>query len=172
VEPFVIFLLLLVLVLVGLFVSRPFLGHWRLKGLGSHEISALLAERERTLRALTELDLDNRIGKIPPEVYSAQRASLIRTGSDILRQLDEIQSPELTSFEGPPPVPEAAGNPASMTQDEDLDDLIYKRRAARQQKMAGFCPGCGKPVFQSDQFCSACGHIIKITSPNPLTRIR
>ena len=77
--------------MIALFVAQPFTRRWRAKEQSSHEISTLLAERERTLTALMELDFDNGIGKIPAEEYSTQRASLIQKGSDILRQLDEIQ---------------------------------------------------------------------------------
>ncbi len=151
-----ILLLLAVLVIVGLFVAQPFTTHWLVKAQSSRENSSLLAERERALTALMELDFDNGIGKIPAEEYSAQRASLIQKGSDILRKLDEIQAAK-------PSIKEmtiesvAVEENAKLLSDEDLEDLITKRRIARQQKTAGFCPNCGKPILKSDQFCPSCG---------------
>jgi RNA polymerase-binding transcription factor DksA len=158
-EPGTIILLLAVVAIVGLFVAQPFARHWRVKVQSSREISALLAERERTLSALVELDFDNGIGKIPAEEYSIQRASLIEKGSEILRQLDEIQgkqpSPVPVSIE-----PEYGDQSPNKPTDEDLEDLIGKRRAHRQQKTAGFCPNCGKPILQSDRFCPSCGQTL------------
>jgi hypothetical protein len=159
VELGAIFLLLVVLILVALFVAQPFTRYWRVKTHSSTKISSLLAERERVLTALMELDFDNGIGKIPVGEYSSQRANLIQKGSDILRQLDEIQTAQHTSADKP--IEQQAGvKIVSLASDEDLEDMISRRRANRQQKTAGFCPKCGKPILQSDQFCSNCGQIL------------
>jgi hypothetical protein len=154
-----IFLIIGVLVIVIVFVAQPFTTHWRARAQSSHEISALLAERERAINALLELDADNSIGKVPAEEYSSQRASLVRKGADILRQLDEIQKvqPVFVKETVKPVLAETYSNAPS---DEDLEDLIYKRRTIRQLKTAGFCSNCGKPVSKSDQFCPSCGQII------------
>jgi hypothetical protein len=154
-----IFLLFGVLFIVVVFVAQPFTTHWRARAQTSHEISALLAERERALNALLELDADNAIGKIPSEEYSSQRTSLIRKGADILRQLDEIQKTQIAHDEVPvkPVVVEMR---LHVPSDEDLEDLISMRRSKRQQKTAGFCPRCGKTIFKSDQYCSSCGQIL------------
>ena len=157
-EPGAIFLVLGVLVIVVLFVAQPFAKHWRVTVQSSHEISTLLAERERALTALMELDFDNGIGKIPAEEYSIQRAGLIQKGSDILRQLDEIQAAKSSPFEESVE-PAAVEQHVNLPSDEDLEDLIAKRRAMRKQKTAGFCHNCGKPILQSDQFCPSCGQI-------------
>jgi hypothetical protein len=154
-----IFLLLGVLAIVVLFVTQPFTQKWRVKAQNSREISALLAERERALTALMELDFDNGIGKIPADEYSAQRASLIQKGADIFRQLDALQAVK------PTPVkmveePNGANQKTGPLSEEDLEDLIAKRRSSRQQKTAGFCPNCGKPILQSDKFCPSCGQLI------------
>jgi rubrerythrin len=156
-----IFLLLGVLVIVVLFVAQPFTKHWRVKVQNSHEISALLAERERALNALQDLDFDNAIGKVPAEEYSAQRVSLIQKGSVILRRLDEIQGVQPSPLDDAVKVVTVIQH-AKMLSDEDLEDLIAERRAVRQQKTAGFCPNCGIPILQSDQFCPSCGHMVKL----------
>ena len=154
-----IFLLLGVLACIVLFVAQPFTQKWRVMVQSSREISALLAEREGALTALMELDFDNGIGKIPPEEYSAQRASLIQKGADILRQLDAIQAVKSMPVEKVDEPADANQN-AGLLSEEDLEDLIAKRRAKRQQKTAGFCPNCGKPILQSDKFCPSCGQLI------------
>ncbi len=155
-----VFLLLGVIVIIIAFVAQPFTTHWRARAQSSHEISALLAERERALNALLELDADNSIGKIPADEYSSQRTRLVRKGADILRQLDEIQKTQPAAVKEiiKPVVAETSLNVPS---DEDLEDLISKRRTIRQQKTAGFCPNCGKPILQSDQYCPSCGQILK-----------
>jgi hypothetical protein len=152
-----IFLLLAVLVVVTLFVSQPFARHWRLKAQSSIENSTLLAERERALSALQELDFDYGTGKVPEEEYSAQRALLVQKGSDILRRLDEIQSSQPASVQADIKNQSSVGRSNREVSDDDLEDDIAKRRAARRQKTAGFCPHCGKPILQSDQFCPSCG---------------
>jgi hypothetical protein len=159
VEPVAILLLMGVLVLVGIYVAQPFTKHWRVKEQSPLQVSSLLAERERALTALIELDFDNVIGKIPAEEYSTQRASLILKGSDILRQLDEIQGTQPTQVHKLLE-PTAAEQNAPDLSDEDLEDLVAKRRSKRQQKTAGFCPNCGKPILVSDLFCPSCGQIV------------
>jgi NADH pyrophosphatase NudC (nudix superfamily) len=151
-----IFLLIVVLVLVLLYVAKPFTRHWKVKFENSSELSTLLAERERSLNALQELDFDNGIGKVPADEYTVQRAGLIQKGSEILRRLDEIQSarPHVAKADVRKEIAEHAGTELS---DEELETLVARRRAIRQQKSAGFCPNCGKPILQSDLFCPSCG---------------
>jgi hypothetical protein len=40
---------------------------------------------------------------------------------------------------------------------DDLEALIAARRRKREEKSAGFCPKCGRPVQTSDAFCPKCG---------------
>jgi hypothetical protein len=154
-----IFLLLVVLVIVVLFVARPFIEHWGIEVQGSREISPLLAERERALNALQELDFDYGLGKVPADEYSSQRAGLLQKGSDVLRRLDELQVARISPVEEPVN-PDTAQQSARQLSDDDLEDLIAKRRALRPKKSAGFCSKCGKPILQSDQFCPSCGQVV------------
>ncbi|MDD5368102.1 MAG: zinc ribbon domain-containing protein [Anaerolineaceae bacterium] len=171
-------LIVAVLVLVGLFISRPFftLQPSTDEAVGTtdeqeSQHSALMAEHERTLTALQELDFDFALGKIPPEDYPEQRALLLQTGAQVLRQLDtfQAQTPQETAEDRLEAVITARradagqdGNinpsiPVISTDDADLERLILSRRQARQEKTAGFCPRCGKPVQKSDLFCPKCG---------------
>ncbi len=151
-----ILLLLLVVASIFLFVLQPFSGHWRMKTQSSHEFSLLLAERERALNALKELDFDYGLGKIPQDEYAVQRANLLRKGADVLRRLDEIQSPGPLQIKEPEKETVAESH-SGLLSDEDIEELIAKRRDERRQKTAGFCPKCGKPILKSDQFCPTCG---------------
>ena len=158
-----IFLLVLVLVFIILFVTRPFLDRRRIQaGKKNLKLSSLLADRDRLLTAIEELDSDQALEKIPPEEYPRQRADLLHQGSEVLRQIDALIS--ITSKKM---IDETANYPddslpviAALTDDE-LEDMLAKRRSIRKEKTAGFCPKCGKPVLSSDVFCPSCGHALK-----------
>jgi hypothetical protein len=111
------------------------------------QLSSLLAERERILEALSELDFDNELGKVPEELYPLQRTHLLEKGAAVLRQLDEHQ-PEIEASSG-----------------DKLEDMIAARKqAAAKIKLAkgNFCPECGGRTEPGDKFCVSCG--IKLTT--------
>ena len=70
-----IFLLISVAVLTGLFIARPFIERRRIFSVSAsnQELSSLLAERDRLIGALQELDFDHTLGKIPASDYPAGR---------------------------------------------------------------------------------------------------
>jgi len=152
-------LLLVVFVIVVWFVARPFAGKMRRVTDKGHELSSLLAEQERILNALQELDFDNQLGKIPAEEYPLQRQDLLTKGAEVLRRLDGLKSAKTGSAEGR--VAAAASVRRAALTDDDLEDLIAKRRSSRKEKGGGFCPRCGKPVLLSDRFCPTCGKPLK-----------
>ena len=197
-----IFLILAGLVLIIVFVSRPFLDRkveeaalleQKTADQEQHRHSVLLAERDRLLTAIQELDFDHTLGKIPAEDYPAQRELLLQNGIAILKELDNLDKVQLDQSveerleqaidarravaalpdlsvdakdddragSGLPARPRRADAtarlriPAAST--DDLEALIAARRQSRQEKTAGFCPQCGKPVLLSDRYCSYCG---------------
>ncbi len=168
-----IFLLVAVIILVALYVARPFAG--RQRSVTGHEkaLSTLLAERDRVLTALQELDFDYSLGKIPAEDYPAQRKELLQSGADVLRRIDALttaHSPDrrVEPAESCSEVTAAARRPreekkpaSSSASDDDLEDLIARRRAARKEKSSGFCPKCGKPILKSDVYCPSCGFALQ-----------
>ncbi|MBE7534412.1 MAG: zinc ribbon domain-containing protein [Anaerolineales bacterium] len=141
-----IFLTVAVLALVVIYLSAPFRRGkgWRI-GAEEHELSALLAEHERTLDSLQELDFDFRLGKIPEGEYPSQRANLLQKGADLLRQIDALHASH----------PHEAAK--DTLDDAQIETLISKRRAELKNQLAGFCPHCGKPAQANDKFCSSCG---------------
>jgi len=171
-----LFLLLALLILVALFVSRPFLERQPAAILQEeHVTSPLLAERDRILTALQELDFDYALGKIPAEEYPLQRNGLLQRGAAILRQLD-VLTPSSSPINGRGESEEdrleaaiaarrvdaaARSDSAKEATDEDVEALIAKRRASRKDKAAGFCPKCGRPILSSDSFCPQCGYALK-----------
>ena len=159
-----IFFTLGILIFVGLFLYAPFLERRaRRVTPDEHELSTLLAERERTLSSLQELDFDYSLGKVPEEDYPAQRTSLLQRGADILRKLDEL-APQKAQDDTDVRIERAlaarrkngAGQQQEVTDDE-IESMISTRRRGRREKSAGFCPKCGKPVMASDKFCPSCG---------------
>jgi rubrerythrin len=160
-----IFLLLIVLVIVFLFVARPFVGKVKRSTDKGHELSSLLAEQDRVLTALQELDFDNLLGKIPAEEYPLQRQELLGKGTAVMRRLDELQDMKPGSAEARQKAAgvyrQADAAKRTVLSDEDLEDLIAKRRSSRKEKTGGFCPHCGKPVLLSDRFCPSCGKPLK-----------
>ena len=85
-----IFLLLALMVLVALFVSRPFFERKKAVVITDedpqdHQRSVLLAERDRVLNSIQELEFDHAMGKISDDEYPEQRAQLVQSGVHILR---------------------------------------------------------------------------------------
>lgn len=165
-----VFFILAVFVLVGLFVSRPFMESRRSFAISAqeHELSSLMAERDSLITSLQELDFDHVLGKIPAEDYPNMRAALLGHAADVLRRIDEIQprktaAPDVESrveaaiAARRADASAAAKLPASAPEDDDLEAQIAARRAQRKEKSGGFCPNCGKPVLRSDRFCPSCG---------------
>lgn len=192
-----ILLIFSLFVLVGLYLARPLVlaqgSRPASKGSSGqagreqdsldHKISSLLAERDRMILALKELDFDYAVGKIPEEDYPLQRAALLKKGADTLRQLDLYLPPEKDSrrtkgADTPEDrieaaagryapaarrahlVPAYSGGNGSSTIDDAEDDLevaIANRRRMRDEKAAGFCPQCGKAIQANDRFCPKCG---------------
>ncbi len=165
-----IFLTLALLILIAMFISAPFMKKQREHVQEEHEISSLLAENERILSALQELDFDNKLGKLPSEDYPGMRKDLMQKGVSILHKLDDLQ--QTASSQDAEKFIEAAiasrridssldPNPDRDEADEDLEALIAKRRNSQKAKSAGFCSKCGNPILVSDTFCPNCGNTLK-----------
>jgi len=159
-----IFFTLGILILVGVFLYAPFLERRaRRVTEEEHETSSLLAERERVVNSLQELESDYQLGKVPDEDYPTQRTNLLQRGADILRKLDEL-APVKTQNDKDARVERAlaarrknGASPQDELTDDDVESMIASRRKGRKSKSAGFCPKCGKPVMASDKFCPSCG---------------
>jgi len=189
-----VLLTLAVGLVVVVFVSQPFLRRQPpgpddaagQPGSDDHRRSSLLAERDRIVNALQELDFDYTLGKIPEDEYPFQRGALFKRGAEVLRSLDEIQAASQPaagtideSIEArieaavqarradaarasgalQPASPAGSANGGGNTRDE-LEELIASRKRERKESAAGFCPHCGKPVQKSDKFCARCGAVL------------
>lgn len=174
-----ILLILALLILVGLFISRPFFEREDTI-IGAevseeeHELSALMAERDRILNALQELDFDNALGKIPEQDYPFQRSALLASGAEVLRHLDAFRAGSAPAEDAEARIEAvvaarradarrvAAGNgrpdaSVAVGPDDEMEQLLASRRRQRGEKAAGFCPRCGGAVQKSDRFCPKCG---------------
>jgi hypothetical protein len=161
-----LFFLLAVLILVGMYLYAPFVSRSARTDLQEqHELSSLLAERDRILNALQELDFDHKLGKIPAEDYPGQRAELVQKGAAVLRRLDAQQPGTITRIAAETRLENAAAlhgadGPAdgrNAINDDEIESMIAARRRQLKERSAGFCPRCGQAVLVSDQFCPACG---------------
>jgi hypothetical protein len=168
-----ILLLLGILVVVMLFILQPFIDERRNKVLITEalptiekemHISSMLAERERILRALQELDFDFNLGKIPEADYPTQRQFLLQKGAEVIKKLDEISGDDQSKDQLTRIEDIIRGDSSKVhiedekiVKDADVESLIAARKRTKESKPDGFCPKCGKPVSKIDKFCSKCG---------------
>jgi hypothetical protein len=160
-----IFFSLAILILVTMFLYAPFMER-RARPVTEeeHELSTLMAERDRVINSLQELDFDFKLGKIPDEDYPMQRANLLQKGADILRKIDSLATQPASTQDTESRLEKAiaarradASAARPEISDDDLESMISSRRKGRKEKSAGFCPRCGKPVLVTDRFCPSCG---------------
>jgi len=119
-----------------------------------HVRSSLLAEKERVLSALQELDFDHTLNKIPEEEYPIQRMGLMTRAAEIMKSLDEIGYKEGG-------MKSVSGSTAKSSQGYDeVEALIAKRRGETGKQNKGFCPRCGQPTLENDRFCPKCGQAL------------
>ena len=150
-------------ILVGLFLSRPFLvapAREKRVRKGRH---LLLVEKEALLEQIRSLDFEHETGTLPTEIYEAQREALVQETAVILKKLDTAP----------------AGNGQAATLDTEIEAAVAQIRgwqpAGQPAEVAaaaaapagiippplnggGFCPQCGNPADRDDKFCSTCGH--------------
>jgi hypothetical protein len=167
-----ILLLIALLMGVSLYLAAPLMrNHSRSVQQETQEASSLMAERDRIINALQELDFDFKLGKIPEEDYPAQRAELLQLGTGVLKKLDDITS-TLAPYGGDGTEESRLEKAAAARQadapgkseritDDDIESMLAARRKARKTKSAGFCPRCGKPVLTTDLFCPNCGKALR-----------
>ncbi|GIV65560.1 MAG: hypothetical protein KatS3mg046_820 [Bellilinea sp.] len=174
-----VLLILALALLVGMILTQPFMRIKETEKLiqerktsqeKDHLRSALLAEQERVLSALQELEFDYTLGKIPAEDYPHERAALLKYGADILRQLDALQptngrqktaEERIEAAVAARRADAAGGRPVVAANLDEVELAILERKRQQQARPAGFCPKCGNPVTELDRFCSRCGNPVE-----------
>ncbi len=167
-----ILLILGLAVLVALFIFRPFIEISDKKKLITSDVpvseedqrrSILLAEKDRVLRALQELDFDYALGKIPEEDYPAQRQFLLQKGAGVLQSLDEMSGKDTQDQEAIIEQAVAARRADGVGvsgKESDIEAMITARKRSQKSQPGGFCPKCGNPAKQDDKFCARCGFLL------------
>jgi rubrerythrin len=163
-----ILLILTVLLLVAAYIGRPFYikdarysrklnpADGAAKDKLDHVHSSLLAEKERILSSIQELDFDYSLHKVPEDLYPDQRAELLQQAAGILKELEDMGFTHETKMTSTP----NSSNKVTTGYDE-LEEMIAKRRTEIKEKSSGFCPRCGRAIQESDRFCPKCGFTIE-----------
>lgn len=141
-------IVLFLFLLSGFFVLRPiFISSNSGRRAGSTRRDSLVAERERLLNAIEELDLEFELEKISPAEHARNRDILLAEAAVVLRDLDDLPSSKAETRKQESPKPA----------DDDLERMIAERRKQLKGKKLIDCPHCGKSVEKGAQFCSQCG---------------
>ncbi len=164
-----IFLGAALLLVVGLFIARPFLvphAHAPQPRKKMSRRQQLLAQKEDILDAIHDLEFDYETGKIPVELFEHQRELLKVQAAAVLKELDALKA-------------QRPAKPKSR-KEQDIEAAIMQRRKrakaqppakrasasnGRTTKAARFCPECGEQVDPSDKFCASCGHRLQLSQP-------
>jgi hypothetical protein len=141
-------IVLFIFILSGLIILRPFLdGSADDQIIGSSSYDSLIAERERLLSAIEELDLELELDKISSQEYSRNRDLLLVEAAGVLKKLEKTKKPVRSKSQ-------AAVQEAS---DDELERMIARRRLELKQDASRVCSNCQKQINPEDQFCSYCG---------------
>lgn len=107
------------------------------------ELSELLSERDAVLQALSDLDFDQRLGKLSDQDYQALRARYTAQGVAILQQLDaatalagetdalheDIEAEVRRLRQRPVPEVAVSAEPAEVSLEEAIEEEVRKLRA-------------------------------------------
>lgn len=144
-------IIIFIFVLSGAFIMRPFLVEEKTtRKSGSTRTDSLMAEKERLLLAIEDLDVEFELEKISSVEHNRNRDILLSEAAEVLKQLDKFQKTGSSKkkHSTPPKV------------DDDLERLINERRQQLISEKLLKCPKCGKAVDEGAQFCSHCGEAL------------
>lgn len=146
-----ILLIAAMVIITVAFISRPF---WApqsvVQSAFSLERSSLLAEKERILTALEELDTDHDLGKVMDDVYQIQRKDLLLKGSEVLKELEAFGDAKQSIL--------AEVKSETDSSDDPVEAMIAARKAGSKKSGKGqFCTKCGNKLLKGDAFCPSCG---------------
>jgi hypothetical protein len=126
---------LAMLVIVILWVAAPLLGRKRPAAQEARTVEKrrerLLADYERTLRNIRDLDEDYATGKIQPQDHAAEREQWVQRGIQLLMEMDRLDQ----QSGRPEPATASALRPggADHNVDEAIEAAVTARRKIRQK---------------------------------------
>ncbi|MBI2853696.1 MAG: zinc-ribbon domain-containing protein [Chloroflexi bacterium] len=169
--------ILLVLVSIGV-VSLPLLrGVGRRGGLKlvvDSEVSEVLAKKDATLLAISELESDYEIGSLSQSDYQELRKKYEEKAVALIKTADELQSAR--NFEAADHIDEEIearvsarrGARGAIQQDQDIESRVSQIRNKRGKDIGAegkYCPSCGSHIQTDDAFCSRCGAALSLKCP-------
>lgn len=167
-------LALAVLLVVSLYVFRPFLIPHRTRARRLSDREALAAQKDAYLEQIRALDFDFQTDKIAQVEYERQRADLVQAAADVLRRLEQMPDSRydntddrieaavarLRHREAAPSVPQTAPQTAPQSAPRPFLQPAAAVADGGPLPAGGrnFCPQCGLKVEPADRFCANCGH--------------
>ena len=148
------------LILVGLYLARPFLKREIISDHPATKREQLLNEKEAILTQMQQLDFDAETGKIPPEVHERQREEMKLQAAQILKALDEMESH---------PSAIDAEIEAAVASIRQGDTAVTPAIPATSNGKGAYCSQCGSPTDANDNFCTNCGHKLQTPKAQPAT---
>jgi hypothetical protein len=147
-----ILIVVAILIFVIGFIIKPLMEDMsKLQAESPDKVSHLLAERDRLMTAILELDFDNELGKVPEDVFKAHREDLSSRTVAVMKELEKVEgkAESLSAEEAKQPEREPA---------DEIEKMINARRAAKDKTTgAKFCSECGSKIQKGDNFCMSCG---------------
>ena len=124
----------LLLLAVAYMIARPLFATE--EAFEEAEDSKLLAEKERQLADIRELDMDFATGKLTEEDYRTLRARSLAEAAAAMRALDEAEEKLANPPAGEPSAPSLAdGNGHVPTEEDDLEQVIAARKRSIEEKV-------------------------------------
>jgi len=137
-----------IFVIAGIIIVRPFLVEQNISTpVVPKKYDSLLAERERLLSSIEDLDLEHDLQKISSQEHSRNRDILLSQAAQVLVQLDKLEKK----------IPKNMRVSSPVENEDDLEAMIDTRRRELKGDKSRFCSHCGKAVKPEDQFCGKCG---------------
>jgi len=174
------------LLIVALYVGRPFLQGYTAGSETMSEREALQAQKEGLLEQIRVLDFEYETGKIPDEEHAEQRAILLQEAAATLRALDNLTPGGAKNGAVTPAdrdieaaiaamrhTPPRAAPQGATAGDAEIEAAVQQMRSQSPAGAAGpvsgeapngapkpsgrFCAQCGNPRESDDKFCAYCG---------------
>lgn len=141
-------IVLVIFILAGFVIIRPFLVELDTRGTTlPRKNDSLLAEKERLLSSIEDLDLEYDLKKISSREHTRNRDILLSQAAEVLMKLDKLEKTA--------PVENRISSDPSG--EDDLEKMIKARRHELKGEKSSYCSHCGKIVKPDDQFCGQCG---------------